>query len=349
MAHELDSTNGQVSFANSRTDAWHRLGQSVGHAMTAREALDAAHLSGWNVHKMALQIPREPIITENGVTTPPPIEVPDQFATVRTNPIHGGIDYLGVVGSKYEPVQNEASCTLLDALTEEGGAVYETAGALRGGRDTFVTMKLPKSMDFEGRDGSKDRTDWYLAALNSHDGSSAFRFLLTPIRIVCANTQAAAIARAKASFAIRHTGGARGAINEARTALGLSWRYMEAFEAEAAALYAAPMELEEVRDFAAELVKVDQAPSAAARTRRREQASGIVKLFVSSPTIAPTPIAGTRWAAYNAVTEYVDHVAPVRGTRSRAEAADVRALRAVTTGSSAQMLKVEAFRMLQTI
>ena len=59
MAHELDSTNGVVSFANSRTDAWHRLGQSVGHAMTAREALDAAHLSGWNVRKMPLQIPQE--------------------------------------------------------------------------------------------------------------------------------------------------------------------------------------------------------------------------------------------------------------------------------------------------
>ena len=35
--------------------------------------------------------------------------------------------------------------------------------------------------------------------------------------------------------------------------------------------------------------------------------------------------------------------------RSRAEAADARALRAVTTGSSAQMMKVEAFRMLQTL
>ncbi len=101
---------------------------------------------------------------------------------------------------------------------------------------------------------------------------------------MCANTHAA-IARAKASFAIRHTGGARGAINEARTALGLSWRYIEAFEAEAAGLYAAPMDVEEVRDFAAELVKVDQAPSTAARTRRREQANGIVKLFVSSPTV----------------------------------------------------------------
>ena len=107
MAHELDSTSGVVSFSDSRTDAWHRLGQSVGHVMTAREALDAAHLSGWNVRKLALQIPQEPIITDDGVTTPPPIAVPDQFATVRDNPIVAGrIDYLGVVGSKYEPVQN---------------------------------------------------------------------------------------------------------------------------------------------------------------------------------------------------------------------------------------------------
>ena len=348
MAHELDSTNGVASFANSRRDAWHRLGQSVGHAMTAHEALDAAHLANWNVRKMPLVIPQEPIITENGVTTSDPIEVPDQFATVRDNPVVAGrIDYLGVVGSKYEPVQNEASTTLLDALTQEGGAIFETAGALRGGRETFVTMKLPQSMTFQGRDGSTDRTEWYLAALNSHDGSSAFRFLLTPIRIVCANTQTAAIARAKASFSIRHTGGARGAIQQARTALGLSWRYMEAFEAEAAALYAAPMDLEEVRKFAADLVKVDQADSTAARTRRREQAGAIVKLWVSSPTVEP--IAGTRWAAYNAVTEYLDHIVSVRGLPSSADAANARALRAVTTGSNAQTMKVEAFRMLQAL
>ena len=128
---------------------------------------------------------------------PAALTVPEQFATVRTNPITGASRLLGVVGSKYEPVQNEASCTLLDALIDESGAVYETAGALQGGRETFVTMKLPTSMTFDGQDGSKDRTDWYLAALNSHDGSSAFRFLVTPIRIVCANTQNAAIALRK--------------------------------------------------------------------------------------------------------------------------------------------------------
>ncbi|KPN46866.1 DUF932 domain-containing protein [Mycobacterium intracellulare] len=348
MAHELDTTDGQVSFANSRHDAWHRLGQSVGHTMTAREALHAAHLAGWNVRKMALQVPQQPVIDAHGVTTPTPLAVPDFYATVRTNPINGRPDVLGVVGSKYEPVQNEASCELLDALVDEsGGAHYETAGALRGGRETFVTMKLPNTIVFDGRDGTADRTDFYLAALNSHDGSSKFRFLVTPVRIVCANTQAAALAAAKASWGISHTGGAKAAIAEARNALKLSWRYIEAFEAEAAKLYAAPMDTEQMRDFTHRLLEVDTAPTEATARHRRDRAAGIVKLWTSSPTI--TAIAGTRWAAYNAVTEFCDHVVPVRGARSPSDASAARALRAITAAASASSLQAHAFRMLQTL
>ena len=44
-------------------------------------------LAGCSVRKMPLQIPQEPIITEKktggGVTTPAPLAVPDQYATVR--------------------------------------------------------------------------------------------------------------------------------------------------------------------------------------------------------------------------------------------------------------------------
>jgi phage/plasmid-like protein (TIGR03299 family) len=348
MAHELDITDGQASFANSRSDAWHRLGQSIGHTMTAREALQAARLAGWNVRKMALQVPQEPVIKDTGVTTPPPLAVPDFYATVRTNPINARIDVLGVVGSKYEPVQNEASCDLLDALVDQsGGAHFETAGALRGGRETFVTMKLPNSMVFDGKDGSKDRTEFYLVALNSHDGSSKFRFLITPIRIVCANTQSAALASAKASWGISHTGGARFAIQEARHALKLSWRYIEAFEAEAAALYAAPMDTEQMRRFANTLLEVDSAGTAATLRHRRERANGIVKLWTSSPTVAP--IAGTRWAAYNAVTEFLDHIVPVRGARTSTDASTARALRTVTGAAGTGSLKAQAFRLLQTL
>ncbi len=210
-----------------------------------------------------------------------------------------------------------------------------------------MTMKLPNTIVFDGRDGTQDRTDLYLAALNSHDGSSRFTFLVTPVRIVCKNTQSAALRNAKASWGIRHTGGARAAIQEARNALKLTWRYIEAFEAEAAELYARPMDTDEVRRFANTLLEVDSATSAATARHRSERANGIVKLWTSSPTI--TPIAGTRWAAYNAVTEYLDHHVPVRGARTSTAASQTRALRSIASAASPQSLKAQAFRLLQTL
>ncbi len=118
MAHELDINNGVASFA-ARTDAWHRLGQSIGHSMVAEEALAMAQLSGWSVHKRRLVVPLEPLIIDRGVTTPAPLPVDDHFATVRTNPITGKIDVLGVVGSKYEPVQNEEFPYCIYVLMQE--------------------------------------------------------------------------------------------------------------------------------------------------------------------------------------------------------------------------------------
>jgi hypothetical protein len=103
------------------------------------------------------------------------------------------------------------------------------------------------------------------------------------------------------------------------------------------------MDTDQMRAFADQLLDVEGAASVTAQNTRRQQAGAIVRLWVSSPTVAP--IAGTCWGAYNSVTEYVDHHSAVRG-RGNAEA--TRALRAVTIGSSAQTLKMQAFRMLQT-
>jgi uncharacterized protein DUF932 len=50
------------------------------------------------------------------------------------------------------------------------------------------------------------------------------------------------------------------------------------------------------------------------------------------------------WAAYNAVTEYVDHYSKARGGDDQS----ARALRAVTIGNTAQAMKANAFQILQT-
>src|SRR6266568_1794524 len=209
MAHMLEEhADGTVSFASAREDAWHHLGTVTNNAMTAEEAMSTAFLSGWNVRKLGLTATE---ITETGVTS---LELPDQFATVRTSPKSGRTEYLGVVGAQYEPVQNEQHCELLNTLVDESGAHFETAGSLRGGRQVFVTLKMPQTMTLAGT----DRVDLYIAGLNSHDGSSAFRLLVTPVRIVCANTQSMALERAKTSYSIRHTSGAKANIVQARKA-----------------------------------------------------------------------------------------------------------------------------------
>jgi hypothetical protein len=119
------------------------------------------------------------------------------------------------------------------------------------------------------------------------------------VRIVCANTQTAAIGRAQAAL-VSATGGTA-KLQEARRTLKLSWRYVKAFETESAQLYAQAMYLDEMRlrSTVGRRRGGDSATSAAiAATEPRSSSCG--------PTIAP--IAGTRWAAYNAVSEYVDHL-----------------------------------------
>lgn len=345
MAHELDITDGTASFASAKQDAWHRLGTVLEDVMTAQEALDAAHLSGWDVRKVPLFMHPQPVLTETGVTSPEPVEVPDRFATVRTNPINQATDYLGVVGPAYTPIQNEEHTELMDAFVGESGAHFETAGALRGGRETFVTMKMPEAMKLSYQ-GGNDPVDLYIAALNSHDGSSAFRFMVTPVRIVCANTQAAAISRAKSTFSIRHTSGASNYVNEARQALGIATEYFAKFEEAAQTLIDTPMDFAESAEFFRQLTGLNE-KGISDRTKgtRQRLHQGLTATLAQTITLDDA-LRQTRWGAYNAVTEWFDHHAPVRGAEGDA-AADARALRALTASDTTKV-KQRAFDLLVT-
>src|SRR6476659_1594702 len=147
MAHQLETwANGSASFVSAREHAWHRLGTVLPEQFDAAQAMQYAKLGGWNVRKEPLTTT---VITGDGVST---LSVPDQFASVRTNPVTGRPDVLGVVGRGYTPIQNEAHARILDLLVDESGAHFETAGSLRGGRQVFLTMRMPESMRIGGHD-----------------------------------------------------------------------------------------------------------------------------------------------------------------------------------------------------
>jgi len=290
MAHQIES------FVTANVPAWHQLGTVLPSAFTAQEAMSYGHLGGWNVRKSPL------IVAETGEPAP------DAYATIRDNPFTPGqVDILGVVGSQYHPVQNEELCDLLDTLVDESGALYDTAGSIREGKQVFVTMRLPGHMLI----GGVDAHEMHIAAVTGHDGNSSLTLLVTPVRIVCANTLSAALGSAKNVIRMRHTPGIRrNLIDDARRALDLTFDYLDGFQAEADRMINATLTEDRFEEtMRAEFASVSDVPHAVSRAENK--IDDLVSLFADAQT--HEAVRGTVWAGYNALVEWADHYQEARG------------------------------------
>lgn len=336
-------TTTAASLIPGRTDALHTLGTEIPESMSAAEAMAHARLSGWNVHKRPLETAT--------LWTPPGGEaqltealyVPGHFATVRTNPRTGDYEPLGVVGSTYTPIQNEAHVELLDTIADEGGARFATAAEMYGGRSVFMSILLPDTITI----GGVDPIEKYIVAFNSHDGSSSFKLAATNVRVFCANQQNAVMKGAASSWTIRHTSGAGGVLAQARDALQIAFKYDSLFELEAEKMIQETMTDATFHELVRGLwEEPGEKASKAAVTKDENRLNKLEELFHDAPT--NRNIRGTAWAGYQAITEYVDHYAPaVKGAFARSEE-EARAIRTLT-GDTAATLKNNAFRISRSL
>jgi phage/plasmid-like protein (TIGR03299 family) len=213
MAHliNFNERKGTHSFASNSEKAWHGLGQVVDKAMTASEAIEQANLD-YEVEKTTIhaRIPQE-----DGVTLYQPFE--DKFATFRKD-TH---DTLGIVGGRYEIVQNKDAFGFFDAIIDSGEAIFETAGALGKGERIFVTAKLPEDMLVAGEECNK-----YIILTNSHDGTSSIIAGFTSVRVVCNNTLQAALRDLTNKVLIQHRVGAKERLAEAYKVMNIGSKYM---------------------------------------------------------------------------------------------------------------------------
>ncbi|HEV7205669.1 MAG TPA: DUF932 domain-containing protein [Jatrophihabitans sp.] len=341
MSHELEQhPDGSTAFvAGHNQDAWHRLGTVLPAGLTAHDVMTYAHLGGWDVRKREIQTS---LIGTDGVTS---TVIDSKYVTVRTNPVTGieeiigqATGHAGIVGETYTPFQNEALVEYLQTMTDESGAFLDTAGSMRGGADVFVTMKLPNTMLV----GGVDVLDVNIAILNNHTGNRAITGLITPTRIVCANTQRAALANAKASFKIRHTETAADRVQQARDQLGLTWKYLAEFETQAERMINEALSEAEFRRVCDEIWKQPtETATGRSKTLAGNRTQALDQLFLDADTNAN--IRGTRWAGYQAITEYLDHTAPVNGKTAGDKAVN-RALRSID--GSVVDLKERAFALL---
>lgn len=316
-------TNRDSAMYGSNKPAWHRHPNSrvVEGQPDAEHAIEYAGL-GWRVESAPAEC--------GGV------EIPNHFVTFRDDMAQNDPHrFLGVVQGRYQIVQNREVLTIADDLIGESGAKFETLGSLWGGRQCYATVVLPGEMQIKD-----DRVDKFLVLKWSHDGTCGIEGCITPVRVVCANTVAAAFRQAKVSTSIRHTNSAVERIGEARRILGLANDYYDKVGQVFNAMASTRVD---DRFVDAYLKAIIPDTGKKRNTRSEKTRAQIASLFYGGQDGAEMEaVKGTAWGLYNATTQYIDHD---RGTRAQGRDANEARFDAVMWGTGAR-LRQDAFGLI---
>jgi len=188
MSHEIESVNGRASMVFAGETPWHGLGHRLEGNESANEIRELAGLD-WNVEV-------EPLYRKIDGEF---VEFPLANASVRDMDNSN----LGCVGPRWTPYQNESMFECFRPMVENGLMKWHTAGSLRNGQRVWCLCELNLD-NSEITPGDEIRKFAMLS--NGHDGKLAVHFGFTPIRVVCANTEAMARgSKASKLIRVRHS------------------------------------------------------------------------------------------------------------------------------------------------
>lgn len=289
MSHNLSTESGKVEMFYTGAKPWHGLGKELAEPATASQAIESAGLN-WSVGA-------EPIFLKDGVCGGDKFQAIVRGDTRRV---------LGVVSSKYQPIQNAEAFGFFDNVVGSGQAIYHTAGALGVGERVWILAKLPEYLRIKGTD---DVTEKFLLLTNSHDGGSALKAFYTPVRVVCQNTLHSALRDAKDGISIRHTGNISTKVSEAQRVLGLAIEYYDKLGEIYNVLARTEVKSAQVEAYLKTLVPD---PKDGSVSRAQNIRSEINRLFQYGKGNDNPAVRGTAWTLLNGVSEYVTHNRSVR-------------------------------------
>lgn len=270
--------------------AWHGKGTVMDGQFYAKDVVEKG---GFNY-----KVVKIPLFTEDGQSV-------DRFATVRNDKSVGHPHrILGVVGPRYEVVQNSQAFEFFDSVVGEGKAIYTSAGVLGHGERTFVVARIPHEFYIVN-----DKFEEYVVLNNSHDGSYALRIMTTAVRVVCQNTLSAALRSFKSKVTLRHTTNVHSRMLDAAELLGLVDEKFQETEQLFNYLVNRPLTHPLFEQFVEELF-----PAENPNRVTLEHRDGVRGLLAHEYNQTPG-IKHTWYSAVQASIQYVDHTMPSRTDR----------------------------------
>lgn len=319
MSHEITTTDGLIL---ARNGAWHGLGTVLPTAVSIRESFRLAGL-GWRVERHPIYVDRTTILASgqdpldavheharDGARNALAVQ-PDRVALIRSDTS----DTFEIVGKGFEVLQNDDLADLIESLSKAGAMqTADTAGSLRGGRNVFALV--PRGEFTAGANGG-DTVRSYVLFSNAHDGSGSLTIVPTSVRVVCANTLAAATQ----GIRIRHTASLKTRIAEAVVALKKADIQGNEFRARVQRLASVPMDDEDRRVFFLRVYErafgaIPGRPTTAVERAKVGRATETVSAWIAnleSSRNTGTGTEGSVWHALSAITEWSDHTRRVKG------------------------------------
>lgn len=339
MAHNIhiDATGKECMFVvGKREDAWHLLGQRTDSAATWEQALELAGLN-WEIIK-------NQNYARSGNQRESPVVPVDSYSIFRST---DNVCLASNLGAGYVVKQNRDCFKFVDTLLEaNGGAHYDSAGALGNGAKIWCAVRLP-SADFSI---GFDKHEAYLLFTTAHDGSMAHTVKLTHVRVVCQNTLNMALRSAdgEAMFRVKHTKNAEIRMDRAKDLMTGVKQDAQALQLKLTQLANRKMTRETM---IAVINRLFPAPKEenANTTRRENVITEVLGLYANADGNAFPEQRGTAFNMLNAVTEYADHFRTARQTADRAGQSlqTLRAENAVV--GSGDKLKLSALAVIDEI
>lgn len=300
--------------------AWHEMGEVIPDNMNCEEAFIERGMNwGTQLLPMVGVLPGGDVVQSD-----------ECFLHVREDTKTS----LGVVGKDYRPLGNMELARFVDSLVGADARVrVATCGTLRNGRKIYTSVRLPRNIEVV--DG--DILELYLIASSAHDGSAATHLYPSSIRPVCANTLGWSERDLVRGLRIQHTGDIATKVDQARQILGIVVKETERFRGDIDLALRLNLTKEKAKEYFKAVYnrvfgKVDEPVAAVATDPANPPVPGEIEIgtattatrlahrdkmvqgwldLMDDPKQNIKGIAGTGWAAYNAFSQWSDHV---RGT-----------------------------------
>ena len=114
-------------------------------------------------------------------------------------------EVLNVTTERYHPIANSLFNDVVSTFVEDLECKVIHHGEFANGKKLYVQFGHNEFVDTIVDGDENGRIKGYGTLVNSHDGSNAFKFFTTIVRIFCQNTFTAAVANNTMNFSAKHT------------------------------------------------------------------------------------------------------------------------------------------------